>query len=213
MLRKRRDSMKLDQTQLFQNTKIDTSMIPIHNYPANQTIELEGNTSTYVGIILEGSVQVQTSTIQGSPIIISTLSVGMEYGDVLIFGNKRQRYPGNIVTKEATKIAVVSNHNIIHFINTNEEFRTNYLSILSNKVVTGTLHSKLLAQDTLRDKILYYLAQERIKQQSNTILLNQSKEELARFLHVKRPSLSRELANMKEEGLITYNRKTITIKK
>lgn len=205
--------MELHQTQLFQGTNLDTSKVPVRKYSANQTIEHEGNTSTHVGIILQGSVQIETSTAQGSPIIISVLTEGMEYGDVLIYGNKRHTYPGNIVTKEPTTIAMIPNDDITEFVNTNEIFRNNYLKILSNKVVTGTLNSKLLAQDTLRDKILYYLAQERIQQHSNTIQLNQTKEELAHFLHVKRPSLSRELAHMKQEGLIDYNRKTITIKK
>jgi len=38
-----------------------------------------------------------------------------------------------------------------------------------------------------------------------------SKEELANLLFVQRPSLSRELIKMKQEGLIQYDRKTITM--
>ncbi len=40
-----------------------------------------------------------------------------------------------------------------------------------------------------------------------------TKEELANQLFVQRPSLSRELAKMKKDGIIDYDRYTITIKK
>ena len=40
-----------------------------------------------------------------------------------------------------------------------------------------------------------------------------TKEELANQLFVQRPSLSRELSRMKIDGLIDYDRYTITIKK
>ena len=66
-------------------------------------------------------------------------------------------------------------------------------------------------QDTIRDKMLYYLAQERINQRTNIIELGMTKEDWAKLLHVTRPSLSRELIHMKQEGLIDYDRTTVSI--
>ena len=40
-----------------------------------------------------------------------------------------------------------------------------------------------------------------------------TKEELANQLFIQRPSLSRELGKMKKEGLIDYDRYTVTILK
>lgn len=205
--------MQLNQTPLFVGTGIDTSTVAIREFPGNYTIELEGSTSSYVAVILSGSINVQTYTVQGNPILISTLTEGMEFGDVLIYGSSRHTYPGNIVTKGPTKLAIIPNQTIEAFIQSNDKFLHNVLGILSNKVIAGTLNSKLLSQDTIRDKILYFLAQEQTKQASKIIQLHRTKEDLAKLLHVTRPSLSRELSFMKQEGLIDYDRKTITIKK
>jgi CRP-like cAMP-binding protein len=38
-----------------------------------------------------------------------------------------------------------------------------------------------------------------------------SKQQFAEYIGVQRPSLSRELINMRDEGLIEFDRKTITI--
>ena len=44
-------------------------------------------------------------------------------------------------------------------------------------------------------------------------LENMTKEELANELYMQRPSLSRELIKMKQDGLIEYDRYSITILK
>ena len=203
--------MKLVQTQLFRQTGIDVSHLPVVTFRANDTIEQEGSVSTYVGVIIEGTVVIQTYTVQGTPIVISTLTEGMEYGDVLIYGTKQHVYPGNVVAKGPTTIAMIPNDRVQEFVRMNPTFSHNFLTILSDKVLTGTMTSKLLSQDTIRDKILYYLAQERIHQKSNVIELGMTKEDWAKILHVTRPSLSRELIHMKQEGLLDYTRQTITL--
>ena len=50
-----------------------------------------------------------------------------------------------------------------------------------------------------------------IIQKSNNIKLNMTKEKLSESLGTTRPSLSRELINMKECGLIDYDRNSILI--
>ena len=87
----------------------------------------------------------------------------------------------------------------------------NFLSLISEKAYEMNLKSKLLSQDTIRDKILFWLQQQRLVQKTNEIEMNMTKEELANILFVQRPSLSRELINMRDEGLIEFDRRTITI--
>lgn len=204
--------MNIDNVPLFANTSINTDDILIKQYPANTTIELEGSKSTYLGIILRGSIQIVTYTVQGTPILISTLAEGMEFGDVLIYGSRQHSFPGSLITLEPTSIAVIPHSRVEEYIQFDPVFRRNFLSILSDKVYVGTMTSKLLSQDTIRDKILFFLSQERKRQKSRIIVLDQTKEQLAKRLHVTRPSLSRELIQMKKDNLIDYDRYSITIK-
>ncbi|MPN31786.1 hypothetical protein SDC9_179261 [bioreactor metagenome] len=69
----------------------------------------------------------------------------------------------------------------------------------------------MLTQKTLRENILEYLKQQTILQNSATVLLPISKKELADYLGVQRPSLFRELKNLKEEGLIEINNRSVRI--
>ena len=59
--------------------------------------------------------------------------------------------------------------------------------------------------------ICEFLLSEYKKQNSLEIKLNMTKQALADRFGVQRPSLSRELIKMKNENIINFDRKTITI--
>ena len=68
-----------------------------------------------------------------------------------------------------------------------------------------------LSQDSIRKKISNFLLSEH-KNQNNTVLtFNYSRKKMAELLNIPRPSLSRELINMRDEGIIGFDKSTITI--
>ena len=84
------------------------------------------------------------------------------------------------------------------------EFVSNHTFILGDKI-------KHYVNKTIRECILNYLAYERKLQNSNQIRLGISKKDLADRIGVQRTSLSRELTKMRDEGIIDYDRNSITL--
>ena len=107
----------------------------------------------------------------------------------------------------------MSNKIFKKFLFNDNDLLKNFLRLLSDKSYALNYKSRLLSQDSVRDKILFYLLHQKRIQKSSVIKLNMTKEELANQLFVQRPSLSRELAKMKKDRLIDYDKYTITIKK
>ena len=64
---------------------------------------------------------------------------------------------------------------------------------------------------TIRESIISYLDYERKKQNSNIIKLSMTKKALAERIGVQRTSLSRELAKMREDGLIEFTPVSISL--
>ena len=64
---------------------------------------------------------------------------------------------------------------------------------------------------TIRESIISYLNFEAKKQNSSIIKLSMTKKALAERIGVQRTSLSRELAKMREDGLIEFNSVSITL--
>lgn len=211
MLRKRGDEMKLSETRLFKNTRIDLSVINTLEFPDKFTIATEGDISTDIGIVLEGKIYVKAYSIGGKNFTLNTIRPGHIFGDVLIYGKKSKQYPGALITRGRTKVAFIPNIDFEQYLFNDNDLLQNFLALLSEKAYEMNLKSKLLSQDTIRDKILFWLQQQKITQKSNEIQMNMTKEELANILFVQRPSLSRELINMRDEGLIQFDRRTITL--
>ena len=92
----------------------------------------------------------------------------------------------------------------------NKTFLINYLSIISEKNTKLRERLKLLSQKSISDRIMFYLINE-YKRIGNKKIPITSKEDLAIKLNIPRPSLSRELIRLKDEGLINYNRYFITL--
>lgn len=205
--------MKLKDCRLFKNTRVDINNINIIEFPDNFVIASEGEQSDKLGVVLEGKIKVKAYSLGGKNFTLNTLKPGQLFGDVLIYGSTSKTYPGVLVTKGITKVAFIPNDEFEQFLFNDNDLLRNFLSLLSEKAYSMNLKSKLLSQDSIRDKILFYLQQQKVLQKSNIIELNKTKEELANELFIQRPSLSRELIKMKKEGLIDYNRKTITLKK
>lgn len=207
----RGDNVKLQDCTLFKNTRIDTNNINIVQFPNRFTIALEGDLSTALGIVLEGKIHIKAYSLGGKNFTLNTLNPGQLFGDVLIYGSQEKSYPGNLITQGETKVAFIPNNEFQQFLYNDHDLLKNFLSVLSEKAYEMNINSKLLSQESIRDKIIFYLQQEKRKQKKQRILLNMTKEELANKLFIQRPSLSRELSNMKTDGLIDYDRNSITL--
>ena len=86
----------------------------------------------------------------------------------------------------------------------------NYLTLTSikNTKLRNTL--KLYSQKSITDRIMFYLLSEQKKLNSNIIPIN-GKESLAKLLNIPRPSLSRELINLKNKGILDFDKYSITL--
>ena len=90
--------------------------------------------------------------------------------------------------------------------------RITFLSHISSRAIKIQNRSKVLLQNSIRDKILFYLNENYQKNNDKTIYID-SKENLAKYLNIPRPSLSRELINMRNEDIISFDRHKIIYKR
>lgn len=204
--------MNIKDCRLFRNTKVLIDDLKIVDLPNGYVIAQEDDISHRMGIILKGFVLIKAYTSGGKHFTVNTLREGEIFGDMLIFSREYDSYPGTLITVGETKVAFIENSKFKKMIMNDHNLLENFLSLLSDKSVKMNYKSKLLSQDSVREKILFYLHQEKRVQKSNLIKLNMTKEELANNLFMQRPSLSRELMKMKKEGILDYDRYTITIK-
>lgn len=208
----------LQMIPLFQDVSPETyqeldfiASCVIKNYDPDCVIHFQNEKCTHMEIILSGIVSVEALDASGSSMIISKFSAGEILGSNLMFSSRPQ-FPMLVTAESEVSIIRVSKELILRLCTLDSDFLAKYLQQISDKalVLTGKINS--VALKSIRQAVIEYLLLEQKYQKSNTIRLPFSKKEWAEMLGVQRPSLSRELNCMRQEGLIDFHNREIEIK-
>jgi CRP-like cAMP-binding protein len=181
------------------------------SYDKNEIVAFEGDKCSSLGIVLQGSIEVQKQHPSGKIISLTRLTCGDIFGEAIVFSDKSE-FPNNLASIEKTEILYITAQNVIKLCSSNNKILSNILALLSNKILMLNSKIKELSLDNLRAKICFYLYEEYKKQNSLKLTLPMNRNALAQSLGIQRPSLSRELSNMKNDGIIDFNKNIIEIK-
>lgn len=189
-----------------------TNQFKIVVYKKNAVIHFDGDFCCKLEIILSGKVLVDRIDEHGNLLTIADFKNGDILGGNLMFSSNPY-YLMTVTTATEVAILEIETDLLFNLMNSNEKFLRAYLEFVSDR--TSILGNKIkhYVKTSIRESIRNYLKTEQSKQQKNQIELNMSKTELSEKFGVQRTSLSRELGKMKKEGLIDFDKSTITILK
>ncbi len=193
---------------LFNNTNINSSKFKKVYYKKNDIIFNEGDICTHIGLVESGNITISTYTYNEKEYQINSISENGIFGQFIIFNNTH--FLGTAIATKNTTVIYISKNELLDLLQ-NKIFSENYLTIISNINLRIQEKIKLLSQKEIRDKIMFLLLENK-KLTGKSIYFFETKEQLALYLNITRPSLSRELSNMKKDKLIDYNLNSIILK-
>ncbi|NTW71452.1 MAG: Crp/Fnr family transcriptional regulator [Eubacteriaceae bacterium] len=186
----------------------------VKNYKKHEFIAFAGDEFTSMGIVLDGQISIVKENASGTRVMMSLLDPGSMFGEMIAFTNSA-KWPATVqATKNATimfmrKDAIIGEcHRMCTW---HKTLIRNMLKIVSNRAVMLNKKVEYLSIKSMRGKLSTYFIEEFRKTGQKLLKLSMNRNELADFLNVSRPSMSRELARMKEEGVIDYNKNQVDI--
>jgi len=182
----------------------------ITEYGKNNIVHFVGEVCSKLEIILSGKVVIERIDESGNLMTIADFYGGDVLGGNIMF-SKNPYYPMTVTAKDATLILEINKTRLFQLFSDNHDFLKSYLEYVSDHTVILGDRIKHYVNRTIRESIISYLDCERKKQNSNIIKLNMTKKALAERIGVQRTSLSRELAKMREDGLIEYTPVSISL--
>ena len=135
---------------------------------------------------------------------------GDVFGEALVF-SKAKTYPATVIALSECTVLFINKNDVLKLCSYEEKILENFISLLSNKVFILNSKIKSISFKSLRQKVINYILNEVKEQKSKSIILKHSKEEIAALLGIPRPSLSRELINLRDRNYIEFDRKKIQI--
>ena len=182
----------------------------ITQYGKNNIVHFVGEVCSKLEIILSGKVVIERIDESGNLMTIAEFFNGDVLGGNLMF-SKNPYYPMTVTAKEATLILEINKDRLFSLFSDNHEFLKSYLEYVSDHTVILGDRIKHYVNRTIRESLISYLDYECKKQNSNIIKLSMTKKALAERIGVQRTSLSRELAKMREDGLIEFTPVSISL--
>ncbi|AJA48981.1 cyclic nucleotide-binding protein [Clostridium pasteurianum DSM 525 = ATCC 6013] len=182
----------------------------VYSYSKDETIAMEGDSCSSIGIVLNGSIEIKKFFASGKTIAIAKFLSGDIFGEVIIFSDMN-KYPSTIIASGNCKILFISKKDIVTLCKMDNLILNNFMGLLSNKILMLNKKLKNLSYETLRQKITSLLLENYYIDKKNIFQISSSRKQMAEELGIPRPSLSRELVNMKKDGLIDFHKNTFKI--
>jgi CRP-like cAMP-binding protein len=185
-----------------------------HKYQANDMVTMEGHPFTGIGVVIEGEVKVTKTNEAGDRIIMSILGEGGIFGEMVAFSSMNQ-WPASVVASRDTEIFFIKPDIIVNQCSRmcmgHRQLTINLLHLISDKALALNRKVNYLSIKSMRGKLAKFLMEEYHQHQKHTFDIRFNRNELSEFLHVSRPSMSRELSRMKDEGILDYYQNTFRL--
>lgn len=177
---------------------------------ARETYVLTGMPCRYADIIVEGEMIARMSGLSGKQAQIERLGESMLIAPAYIFAHHNEM-PVSVETSKKTTLLRMKPSELKLLIDTDERIRWNFIQHLSKIDIFLSQKMRMLSLFSVKEKVAQYLIKMATEQQSRTIRLDVSRQEMADIFGIQKFSLLRCLSEFEEKGAIRIDGKTITI--
>ena len=186
----------------------------VREYAKGEIIAFEEETINHVGVVMEGAVDMVKEDVWGNRTMLLRSYREDIFGETFACGEDSL----SVVTFAAAqdcKVLFLSfcrvMHTCTHACVFHQTLIENMVRIIARKNRELMRKVEVVSKKTLREKILAYLSIQSQSQGKKQFEIPLGRVEWAEYLCADRSALTRELAKMKEEGLIDYHRNQFEI--
>ena len=186
----------------------------ISSYRKGQVIAMEDEQIRHVGIVLSGAVDMVKEDLWGNKTMLLRAGKNDLFGESFACAEDTQSVV-SFFALEDCEILFIPFHRIMHTCSHACEFHhqliENMVRVIAGKNRELMRKIEVVSRKTLREKILTYLSIQAQSRNARYFEVPLGRVELAEYLCADRSALTRELAAMKADGLIDYDKNMFRI--
>ena len=184
------------------------------SFSKDEIILPAGSATERMGIILEGSVTIETCDLLGNRTIFSHVGAGGFFAETYALLSSEPMLV-DVAANEKCRILFLTVGGAAA-LNSHKEawaskFIANLLIITAHKNLALSGRNLHIAPKTIREKLMSYLTSVAIREHSHEFAIPFDRQQLADYLNVDRSALSKELGKMRQEGIISSTKNHFAI--
>lgn len=191
---------------------IKESEAKIVKFQKDDMVFLQDDMPEHLNMLIAGHIAVCTDSKDGKRSIIAQIEQpGDLFGEVFLFLNHHE-YEHYALVMEDSMVLQIPRRNFFDTrhgaIEVKARITANLLGIFAQKSYYLNQRLNILLCGNLRQKLAKIILKDSV---DGVLKLRMNREELADFVNTARPSLSRELMSMQEDGLIRVEKRNLYI--
>ena len=182
----------------------------VKSYMKGDVVFRQGDVCRFLYILLEGEVEAEMTDDSGAMLRIETIRAPRALAPAFLFAEDNH-FPVTATVSEKADVFIAAKESVFRQMGRYESFLRNFLSVNANRTTFLTGRLQFLSFKTIRGgKLIHYIL-ELASPDKKKVLLEKSQQELAEYFGVTRPALAKVLYELADEGMISVNRREITI--
>lgn len=165
----------------------------------------ESDKCEYIGIVLNGEIQISSYSLSGQEIIYNTIKKDEMFGNNLLF-SESPFYRGDVIGKADGEVILFNRQSILTILKNNDEFLMNYLKVCADFSKSLNASIKLLSLSSAEERLIFFLG-------NNSPYRYKSVSSFAKTLYLSRETLSRLIYKKVKEGKVKKKGNTLYLLK
>ena len=181
----------------------------ISSFSRGEIIAFEGDHLKHIGIVLSGRVDMVKEDLWGNKTMLLRMGRNEIFGETFACGDDSLSTVTFLVSEDAAVMFMPFSrvmHSCTMACGFHHRLIENMVRVIAGKNRELMQKVDVVSKRTIREKLLAYLSIQAQQQKQRYFEIPLGRVELAEYLCVDRSALTRELAKMKEDGLIDYDR-------
>lgn len=180
---------------------IDSTTHTLRHYAVHDFVAMQGAPCRSLHLLYGGEVRTTMSGPDGKQVTMEDLKAPVLLAPAFVFSTVA-RFPVNVVAMTPCELLLINKENFVELMRREPIVMQNFMRIISDRCYTLSQKTNSFALHGLKSRVAGYLC--------NRGEIN-NQQEVAERLGVARPSLSRVLAELAEEGCIAFEKRKVVI--
>lgn len=183
-------------------------------FSSGETIYHFSSQKPVIGILLHGNASVLRYEFNGSRTILEKLEPNSVFGEILAFHSEEYEAI-HLQCDTNCKVLMIDYDSLMkpctNACACHTKLIQNVTWLISKKTMSLSQRVEVLSKRSIRDKLYCYFMQESLRQKSHTFQIPFTMSDLADYLSVDRSAMMRELKKMKEDGILSSDKRMIRL--
>lgn len=170
-----------------------------------EPVFLEGDAAGFVGIVLEGSIQLERYDYYGDRSVIGWAEPGDIFGETFACAGV-ETMPVSAYAQQNSRVMMLSFGKMLTVCSNACPFHNklvkNMLQLVAKKNLELSGKIRIMSRKTTREKLMEYLLEQAKRADSSEFTIPFDRQALADYLGVERSAMSAELSKLKNAGIL-----------